>query len=284
MNCAWNELLNILPLRIRSEVDRLGRQSLQELRLRVNQSPELVTFRGSVLLDTKTTGSDLGFVINTASRYSPWSAATAACGYITAAGGHRIGLCGETVCSDTGMSGIRQPSSLCIRVARDFHGIADDASAIQGNILILGPPGSGKTTLLRDLIRQKSDVGPGSVAVVDERREIFPVSEQGICFGTGCRTDVISGCPKSQGIDTVLRSMGPAWIAVDEITAAEDCDALIRSGWCGVSLIATAHAASVYDLLARPVYKPLVQSNLFETALVLKMDKSWRKERIPCGA
>ena len=42
MNCAWKELLNILPQWMRQEVDRLGKDTLQELRLRVNDPPELV--------------------------------------------------------------------------------------------------------------------------------------------------------------------------------------------------------------------------------------------------
>ena len=69
-------------------------------------------------------------------------------------------------------------------------------------------------------------------------------------------------------------------IAVDEITAAEDCDGLIQAGWCGVSLLATAHASSVSDLFSRPVYAPLIASGLFETAVVMRKDKSWYTERI----
>ena len=77
-----------------------------------------------------------------------------------------------------------------------------------------------------------------------------------------------------------LRTMGPKCIAVDEITAAEDCQSLISAGWCGVELLATAHAASCEDLKKRPVYRPLAESGLFEQAIILSRDKSWRMERM----
>ena len=196
-------------------------------------------------------------------------------GYITAVGGHRIGICGDAAVKEDKFSGIRTPSSLCIRVARDFSGIAAKASGVTGNILILGPPGSGKTTLLRDLIRQISDQGQGSVAVVDERGELFPAG-----FYIGRRTDILTGCCKGEGIDIALRTMGPICIALDEITQDDDCQALIQSSWCGVRILATAHAANVLDLKRRPIYTKLLECRIFDTALVLNKDKTWRTERI----
>lgn len=280
MKCAWQAYLNLLPPRIRQEVDRQGRDTLQELRLRLNKPPELVTGIGSLWLSDPVTQEDLRFCVNIASRYSPWAAATVADGYITAPGGHRLGLCGETTVSDGVMTGISLPTSLCIRVARDFPGLAQKAADISGSVLILGRPGSGKTTLLRDLIRQRSNKAQGSIAVVDERRELFPVTDTGYGFPTGKCTDVLSGCRKLKGIEAVLRSMGPRTIAVDEITAQEDCQALLHAGWCGVELLATAHAENLQQLQSRPVYKPIVQSRLFETVLILRPDKSWYMERM----
>ena len=79
----------------------------------------------------------------------------------------------------------------------------------------------------------------------------------------------------------VLRAMGPAWIAVDEITDPGDCLALSQAAWCGVHLLATAHAGSVEDFCHRPVYAPLVQAGIFRRAIVLHPDKSYHAERIP---
>ena len=92
--------------------------------------------------------------------------------------------------------------------------------------------------------------------------------------------DVLKGCPKEKGIEMVLRSMGPGCIAVDEITAQADCKALLSAAWCGVRLVATAHAGSVKDLLNRPLYRPILESGIFDHVLVMDRDKHWREERV----
>lgn len=280
MICAWQEYLKILPHWMRSGVDRIGKDRLQELRMRVGQAPKLIMNNMHEHLDQKVNSEDITYVINAASKYSPWAAATIGKGYITAAGGHRIGICGEAVIHNGMVTGIRTATSLCIRVARDFPGLASSARAIGNSILIIGPPGSGKTTLLRDMIRQRAAFGNGSVAVLDERGEIFPIVNGISCYSAGSNTDILSGCGKRQGIDILLRTMSPSCIAVDEITEEDDCKALINAGWSGVSLIATAHAGNKIDLYARPVYRPLIQNHLFDTILVLQMDKSWKVERV----
>ena len=280
MICAWQEYLKLLPHWMRANVDKLGKEKLQELRLRVGQPPRLLMGQEYVLLDRTVTVEDISYVINVASKYSPWAASTISKGYLTAAGGHRIGICGETVVHNGTVTGVRIPSSVCIRVARDFPDLACASRKETCSVLIIGPPGSGKTTLLRDIIRQRSDYGNGSIAVLDERGEIFPVADGMSCYPTGTNTDILTGCGKKQGIDILLRTMGPCCIAVDEITEEEDCTALLRAGWCGVSLIATAHAACTMDLYTRPVYKPLIENHLFDKLYILQRDKSWKTERI----
>lgn len=274
MKCMQSELLSILPPRLRGCISKETLEKVLEIRLRLGYPTNLVCPDGIQQVGTAVGPEELNFCVNAASRYSPWNAATMKMGYLTAPGGHRIGLCGEAA-----GEGLRNLSSLCIRVAKDFPGIADTIP-IRESLLLLGPPGSGKTTLLRDLIRKISREGRGSVAVVDERCEIFPISGGRPCFDPGEHTDVLSGCSKDRGIDMVLRSMGPRWIALDEITAERDCLALSQAAWCGVKLLATAHASGVSDLLARQVYAPLVQTKLFRTAVVLQTDKSYRIERI----
>lgn len=281
MRCAWQAYLNLLPHWMRQEVDKYGKECLQELRVRTGLEPEMMLGQGMRSLSRRAAKEDIAFIINAASEYSPWAARTIAKGFLTAPGGHRIGVCGIVTVSADKMSGIATPTSLCLRVARDYIGISGRlATDITGSVLIIGPPGSGKTTLLRDLIRAKANTGQGSVSVVDEREEIFPLFRGQACFDTGDHTDILSGCSKAEGIEAVLRSMNPEWIAVDEITSRSDCDALLQAGWCGVGLIATAHAGSLNDLKTRPVYKPLIDYKLFSTVLILHRDKSWKMERM----
>lgn len=279
MNCAWQAYIDLFPLWTRSQID-FYRNDLLETRLRLGEAPELRTRKGSLFLSRKVLPDDLRFVINMGSKYSPWAAESISSGYITTQGGHRIGVCGVVAIHDGKINGIRTPTSLCVRVAREFPGIAKPLSNMKGSLLIIGSPGCGKTTLLRDLVRQISQTRDCAVAVVDERGELFPNLEGRMLFTPGVRTDVMNGCGKSEGIDMVLRSMTPMFIAVDEITRKEDCDALIRAAWCGVHLLATAHAGSIDDLKRRPIYQRLLESKVFQNIVVLKPDKTWTMEEL----
>ena len=273
MICAWKQLLNVLPPGIRMQVDSEGRDTLQELRLRLGSPPEMITADGSIWLNGNVGKEEMDYIVNSASQYSPWCAGTMSQGYLTVPGGHRIGICGSCVPRNGTMGGIQQISSLCIRVARDFPGAAKRVSDSDGSILILGAPGWGKTTLLRDLARQISQ--RRIVCVVDERGELFP---EGIPRGR--RMDVFQGCPKTRGIEMTLRTMGPEYIAVDEITAKEDCDGLVQAANCGVQLLATAHAYGIQNLKSRPLYQILLEKGIFQTFLLLHKDKSFCVERM----
>lgn len=273
MKCAWQEMLSIMPMNLRRDIDRLGRESLQELRLRINAPPELVLSNQSLWLTECATQEMLDFIINAASRYSPWAASTMARGYLTAPGGHRIGICGEVVMQQGKVTGFRRVQSLCIRIARDYSGIWCSREPLDGSVLILGAPGWGKTTLLRDLIRVIAETE--AVTVIDERGELFPDG-----FRRGKRMDLLTGCPKDTGILQAIRTMGPHAVAADEITSEEDTVALLRAAHCGVRLVCTAHAASMREFQSRPVYQRLIKNRIFQTVLVLDAQKRYRIERM----
>lgn len=277
MRCAWSEFLNLLPYWMRKETDSIGSQTLLELRIRSGDKPLLIFKDREVPLSHAVNKDDMHFIVNTASHFSPWTASSMQHGYLTAPGGHRIGLCGEPV---PGGQGMRSISSLCIRVARDFPDISKGVPDCNRSVLIVGPPGSGKTTLLRDLIRRRSDSLPGSICVVDERGELFPYSNGNLCFPAGKHTDILTNCSKKTGVVNLIRTMGPVCIAVDEITQEDDCTALLHAGWSGVALLATAHAKNRSDLLTRPIYRPMIEKKLFDTLIVMQPDKSWTLERM----
>ena len=154
MRCAWNALVRILPPWLGQEINPIYKDVLQELRLRKEKPPELICRSGSSWLKTPVTQEDLHFCVNTASKYSPWAAQSMAKGYLTAPGGHRIGICGEGIWKAGENTGIKNISSLCIRVARDFPGIGAALAPLDGSILILGSPGCGKTYIIEAFIHE----------------------------------------------------------------------------------------------------------------------------------
>lgn len=277
MEHRFETLLEILPESLRTEVKGGLTESVAELRLRAGERAELVSARGSVFLHKTVRASDLTGCINLASSFSPWTTASMSMGYLTAKGGHRIGICGEVILRDGQVTGFRRLDSLCIRICHDVSGAAAGLKNLSGSTLILGAPGWGKTTLLRDHCRRLSN--RSRVCVVDEREELFP---QG--FIRGPRMDVLTLCPKPIGMEMVLKSMNPEYIAVDEITSTVDCEGLIHCVGCGVRLLATAHAGSFAEFRSRPLYKPLMARGVFDHVVTLRPDRTYCVEELcRCG-
>ncbi|WP_059052360.1 stage III sporulation protein AA [Paenibacillus senegalimassiliensis] len=207
-------------------------------------------------------------------------------GFITIAGGHRIGLAGRTLLSGGKVEHLRDISGFNVRIAREIKGIADPIlpklldfkHRTVHHTLILSPPQHGKTTLIRDLARQISSgtwghpaaVWPGrKVGVIDERSEIAG-SKRGVPgFDVGPRTDVLDGCPKAEGMMMMIRSMSPDVLIVDEIGRPEDAEALAEALHAGVRVIATAHGSSVDDLSSRPALAKLTDTFFFQMYVVL---------------
>lgn len=202
-------------------------------------------------------------------------------GYVTIEGGHRIGICGFGVLEDGMVRTIKDPSSLNVRIARQVPGCAELlVSRVQGSALLLGPPGSGKTTLLRDTVRLLSDKYRQVIGLADERGELS-ASDGGVNqLDIGTRTDVLINIPKAEAVMMLLRTMSPAWIALDEITATEDIAAIEQASYCGVNLLATAHGNSMEDLRRRPLYRRLLETGVFRQVVILKNDKSYTIQEV----
>jgi stage III sporulation protein SpoIIIAA len=55
---------------------------------------------------------------------------------------------------------------------------------------------------------------------------------------------------------------------------------LAQAAYCGVRFLATAHADDAADLRRRPLYRQLLDLELFPWAAVLQPDRSVRLERL----
>lgn len=208
-------------------------------------------------------------------------------GYLTLPGGCRLGLSGTVSVTAGSVKTIREIQALNLRFARERPGCADAASSFlwsnPGSMLILGPPGAGKTTVLRDLVRQLSDRFSRRVGLVDERGELAACRDGLPQLNVGRRTDVLTACPKAAGIELLLRAMSPEWIAVDEITAARDAEALAEAACCGVRFLATVHASDCEELRRRPSTRKLLAAGIFENLAVIDENRKLRCERIRYG-
>ena len=201
-------------------------------------------------------------------------------GFITVAGGHRIGLVGQVVMSnEKNIRTIKHINGLNIRVSHQIKGVGQAllpflyrGGALKST-LIVSPPGCGKTTLLRDLIRTISDgneYAEGiSVGVVDERSEIAGSYMGQPQNDVGIRTDVLDACPKLYGMMLLLRSMSPRMIAIDELGSEEEIEVVGTISNCGVKILATMHGNCLSDVYRREGMEQLLNKKGFELMLVL---------------
>ncbi len=262
--------------------------NLQEIRIRINKPLIVIESGNEFFLDT------VGRKCGVLSAYLPSREDIEKCialisdyslyafeeelrnGYITIAGGHRVGISGRAVLSNGGIKTLKNINGLNFRISHEIKGCSDKVmkyivGANNGikNTMIVSPPCCGKTTLLRDIVRTLSNSG-FAVSVVDERSEIagcyMGVPQNDI----GVRTDVLDSCPKALGILMLLRSMSPKVIAVDEIGKVEDVQAIDEALCAGVKFVCTVHSTDIEELKQKSQISDLIRKKTIERYVVLK--------------
>lgn len=296
----FDQAAGLLPFGFRQlalALPQAERTVTEEFRLRVGRPLSITLPEGEAILPgcPIITHGDLRTVLEIATQASAHVALERVRnGFVTVRGGHRVGLCGTAVVKDGEVYNLREISSMNIRVARQVTGVGNDilcqlrAEEVLPSVLVLAPPGAGKTTLLRDMIRGLS-AGVGGpalrVGVADERGELGAVCHGVPQLDLGPHTDVMDGCSKADGLMMLLRGMNPQVLAMDEITAPGDIDALETAAGCGTVLLATAHGQGISDLTRRPLYARLLERRIFQKVLLIERrsgSRVYRLEDLPC--
>lgn len=278
----YKQIINILSKDIKYVIERenINFEQLQEIRLRIG-CPLILNISGKeYILSLYVTELQVRETLDYISNYSLYAYENELKqGFITIKGGHRVGMAGQVLIENGRVKNLKYISSLNIRVSHEILGCADKLFPFVTyenqiyHTLIISPPRCGKTTLLRDLIRQISDgnefLKGRTVGVVDERSELAGCY-QGIPQNhMGMRTDVLDACPKAEGMMMLIRSMAPQVIAVDEIGALEDIQAIKYAMHCGCKMIATVHGESFDEIKRKPLFEQMIREQCFERYIVL---------------
>lgn len=293
-----DEVLNLLPPNLRqllAELPQSIKEEVEEIRLRQGRPLLLGLAQGDCFVSergTVTSSLAEAYVVNNqdveratqlVSRSSLYALEEELRnGFITLPGGHRVGITGKVLTDQGGIKNIKYISGFNFRISRAVLGVADKILPYlispEGRFyhtVLVSAPRCGKTTLLRDLIKRLSEGIPelgfsgATVGVVDERSEIAG------CFrgipqrDIGPRTDVLDACPKAAGMMMLLRSMGPAIIATDEIGRQEDVAALEEVLNAGVKVLTTVHGSSLEELADRPALQYLFKIKAIQRFVLL---------------
>ena len=294
-----NSILHLFPARYRAFWQRTAgeQKTLQEIRLRAGR-PVILHSGGRehfLTAQGEPTGSlsqaycaaerELEEILEHICHYSPYAfEEELRRGFVTVAGGHRVGVAGQAVLEPDGrIRTFKNISYLNVRVSHEVKGAADGVlpdmygGGSLKSALIISPPGCGKTTLLRDLVRQISDgnvYGPGmTVGVEDERSELAGSFLGKAQNDMGIRTDVLDGCPKELGMLLLLRSMSPQVIAIDELGGDGELAALRQAAVCGCKVLATVHGEDRQDVEYRFGMAADLWERLFDRFLVLGRER-----------
>ncbi|MBE5742219.1 MAG: hypothetical protein E7360_02725 [Clostridiales bacterium] len=189
-------------------------------------------------------------------------------GIITSSNGERVGICGEFVYDGNKIIGVKNFTSLCIRLPHEVRGCSEtffNTLTYPKSVLVVSPPFHGKTTFLRDLGVNYADKFNLNVLYVDEKDELSANGK----FYLGKNADVIRYSTKQFGFISGVRAINPDVIICDELITDEDCDGAEFSALSGVKVIASAHANSTENLLKKPNISRIIKNRVFDKIVIL---------------
>jgi len=269
MQEALRKILKYIPERIANSIQiAAANTQVEEIRLRENKNVVLVTDGVGKLLNTVCTKEELSECVSRLCRNSIHAHLdTIKKGFISVAGGYRVGVCGREIFDHGAITNVTDITSLNIRIPNEIYDVSNPLleylaeGHFRKSVLIYSAPGVGKTTLLRDItIKLTTPPYLKRVSLIDTRSEITSYG-----FSKAQTLDIYLDYPKAKGIEMATRTMNPEIIVCDEIGTMEEASAILAVQNTGVPLIATAHAVSVTELLSRTTIKLLHDAKVFST-------------------
>ena len=119
-----NEVLRMLPQTVQIALTGIPDAQIEELRLRVGQKPAVLYAGGERPLSVRTVllQKELQQTLLNASAQSQYAVQEQLrSGYLSLSGGYRLGVCGSAVVQNGCMTGLREISSLALRVPHDIR-------------------------------------------------------------------------------------------------------------------------------------------------------------------
>ena len=259
----------LLPRELVFAIESADVPRVEEIRIRSGRRVWVCGGGKNLELEAEVSGDELVEILISACGGSLYSSAESIKrGYVFAGEGIRIGVGGEWTAG-----GVRNITSLAIRVP---HRVRIDVSCVRRllkdfgmsrGLLAFSPPLGGKTSFLREAARElASGDDPLRVVVVDTRGELEYSLGGGLCI------DVLSRYPRKEGLEIASRTLGAQVVVCDEIGAGE-AEAICELHGGGVPLVASAHAASLSDLLSRSGVDRLHSAGVFGAYLELFRDR-----------
>jgi stage III sporulation protein AA len=246
-----NKILQILPVKIIRAIEKenIKFECIEEIRIRRKRQSYLVINGKNILLNVILNDNEMNNLLKLLTNDSLYAYKdTISKGYLILDTGFRIGLIGSGSTENGSIIGIYNVSEFSFRIQRKLRIPCEEILPLakSSSLLIYSPPGEGKTTLLRELIIQLSQGNEAKrTCVIDTRDELAFGLDDGALL-----VSILSGYPRSKGIEISIRTMNAQILVCDEIGDIDDAHAIIEAQDAGAPLIATCHGKSIGDILS----------------------------------